>query len=550
MSAASESSYGPTGGARAARLGEVWEAANALAAVQMPKDHLGSDIKRSDVSLGSDDAVNGSSLVPLHNRRLVDPVVAPTSPFHRRVVACLCLLIVILTGGTSAVIVFRQLPFAYSWLDHVSSWMQFDRSTPPTRRQDAFPRLRVETSRGASGEPLQLALAIEGSAEGAMLIITNVLAGMEISTGNEVGANRWELLPEDVPYAFVAPPDKFVGSVGLVAELRLANAKIVDRQPVYLEWVPPSPLGSAEKQYNREESAGPNRRVEDDSDREKAAVSSSTPYAPAEVGRQALMSSSSSTVESDPDKRKQAGLSITSSAADEVARQEATASYIRPAESDRETTAAISSSPPPAPEWQERTASSTTRVAADLDRGKAVEMSSSTPPAPAPQEVRPSSSLPFASDPNTNKGAVVPSSPSLAQNQGSREAAMVPPSFSRNTQKQVDQNQPATEPSLPAFAQRQLDTEEIAVLLKRGKDLIAHGDFPAARVILKRAAEANNAEAALALASTYDPFVLRELKVYGFSGDTAMARAWYERARELGSTVAPRRLEMLAKEAR
>jgi TPR repeat protein len=88
------------------------------------------------------------------------------------------------------------------------------------------------------------------------------------------------------------------------------------------------------------------------------------------------------------------------------------------------------------------------------------------------------------------------------------------------------------------------------VLLKQGKDFIAYGDIAAARVTLKRAAEANNAEAALALASTYDPFVLRELKVYGFSGDTAMARAWYEKAKELGSAVAPRRLEMLARETR
>ena len=144
----------------------------------------------------------------------------------------------------------------------------------------------------------------------------------------------------------------------------------------------------------------------------------------------------------------------------------------------------------------------------------------------------------------------MPNSPSLAQNQGGREAAMVPPSFSRNTQKQVDQNQPAKEPGLPAFAQRQLDAEEVTVLLKRGKDLVAHGDFAGARVTLKRAAEANDAEAALALASTYDPFVLRELKVYGFSGDTAMARAWYEKAKELGSAVAPRRLEMLARETR
>ena len=152
--------------------------------------------------------------------------------------------------------------------------------------------------------------------------------------------------------------------------------------------------------------------------------------------------------------------------------------------------------------------------------------------------------------PISKRASGIPSSPSLAQNQVAREEAMVPPSFPRSAQKQVDQNQPVTESGLPAFAQRQLDPEEIAVLLKRGKDLIAHGDIAAARVTLKRAAEANDAEAALALASTYDPFVLRELKVYGFSADAAMARAWYEKAKELGSAVAPRRLEMLAREAR
>jgi TPR repeat protein len=62
--------------------------------------------------------------------------------------------------------------------------------------------------------------------------------------------------------------------------------------------------------------------------------------------------------------------------------------------------------------------------------------------------------------------------------------------------------------------QRQLDGEEIIVLLKRGKDLISTGDLTAARLVLRKAADANNAEAALALGATYDPFVLRELKVY------------------------------------
>ena len=99
------------------------------------------------------------------------------------------------------------------------------------------------------------------------------------------------------------------------------------------------------------------------------------------------------------------------------------------------------------------------------------------------------------------------------------------------------------DPSAPTL-QRQLDDEEITIL-KRGKDLIVTGDLAAARLVLRKAADANNAEAALALAATYDPFVLRELKVYGFTPDAVMARVWYEKAIELGSPAAPRRLEML-----
>jgi hypothetical protein len=94
-------------------------------------------------------------------------------------------------------------------------------------------------------------------------------------------------------------------------------------------------------------------------------------------------------------------------------------------------------------------------------------------------------------------------------------------------------------------SQRQPASEELAVLLKRGKDLIATGDLAAARLVLRRAVEANDAEAALALGATYDPLVLRQLRVYGFTPDAAMARSWYEKAAELGSAAAPRRLEML-----
>lgn len=475
MSSAPKDSDSPMAGARTARLGLVWEAANALAAAQMPKQTANS--------------IDYSSLIPLHNHRLVDPAIAPTSQPHRRtrsrLVATLCLVAVILIGGTSAIIDFRQFPLANIWRDYISPLTQLHQPTSTMGSQQAIPRLRVESSRGMSEEPVPLGLAIDGPAKGAVVIITGVLAEMEISTGNEVGAHRWELLPGDIPYAFVAPPKKFVGFVDLVAELRLADDEIVDRQPIYLEWGPASPPGFAENQYNREEPAEPNPRVASVADWEKTASISSSP----------------------------------SSAADRVEQQEVLALPSKP-------------------------------VPRDPDREKTPAIPSSTTPTPGPQELTASSNPLVASDPDIKKRAVVASSPSLAQNQVGREEAMVPLSFPRNAQKQVDRDQPVTESGLPAFAQRQLDTEEIAVLLKRGKDLIAHGDIAAARVTLKRAAEANDADAALALASTYDPFVLRELKVYGFPADPAKARAWYEKAKELGSAVAPRRLEMLAREAR
>src|SRR5438445_165279 len=78
----------------------------------------------------------------------------------------------------------------------------------------------------------------------------------------------------------------------------------------------------------------------------------------------------------------------------------------------------------------------------------------------------------------------------------------------------------------------------------------AIGDSAAARLVLLPAAKADNAEAALALASTCDPFVLRNLAVHGFSADAEMARAWYEKAREFGSAEAPQRLDVLANGAR
>jgi hypothetical protein len=102
------------------------------------------------------------------------------------------------------------------------------------------------------------------------------------------------------------------------------------------------------------------------------------------------------------------------------------------------------------------------------------------------------------------------------------------------------------EPTIPGDAIRHLDPSEIASSLGRGNDLIASGDLAAARLVLRRAANAGDAHAAMTLAGTYDPVVLEKLGVHGFVPDVAMARFWYEKAKKFGSAAAPERLELLA----
>jgi len=94
---------------------------------------------------------------------------------------------------------------------------------------------------------------------------------------------------------------------------------------------------------------------------------------------------------------------------------------------------------------------------------------------------------------------------------------------------------------------RRLDREEIAYLLKRAEELVAAGQLGPARLVLRRAAEGGDSDAAFALAITYDPILLRARNVIGVAPDIAMARAWYEKAKELGSIDASRRLELLAR---
>ena len=90
------------------------------------------------------------------------------------------------------------------------------------------------------------------------------------------------------------------------------------------------------------------------------------------------------------------------------------------------------------------------------------------------------------------------------------------------------------------------DREEVAALVARGQTYLANGDVVSARLVFRRAAEAGDAPAALALGGTFDPMVLRSLGVIGVVADAAQARNWYQKAAELGSREAPQRIDQLA----
>ena len=204
-------------------------------AAQMPKQ-LSDSTKHFDISVESTNSVDYSSLIPLRDR-LVDPDVPASSPSHRRSRSMLftsCLVGLILAGGISAVIAFRQFSLPDIWRGRA----QLHQPTLTMQGEQAIPQLIVQSSRGNSGEPIRLGLTIYGPTEGAVIIITGLLPGMELSNGIEVDVERWEVRATEVSYAWIAPPGGFVGSALLTAELRSTDDSIADRQAIQLEWVP------------------------------------------------------------------------------------------------------------------------------------------------------------------------------------------------------------------------------------------------------------------------------------------------------------------------
>jgi hypothetical protein len=121
------------------------------------------------------------------------------------------------------------------------------------------------------------------------------------------------------------------------------------------------------------------------------------------------------------------------------------------------------------------------------------------------------------------------------------ETKTAEPTQERDHAAALANNAPAAAAPVAAPA-RKLDPDELATLMDRAKRFIAAGDISPARLLLERAADAQEPTAALMLALTFDPDVLGTQNSRNIISDPAMARVWYQRATQLGSADAQRRL--------
>jgi hypothetical protein len=137
-----------------------------------------------------------------------------------------------------------------------------------------------------------------------------------------------------------------------------------------------------------------------------------------------------------------------------------------------------------------------------------------------------------------------------AQQQAKRSAP-VPPSDAAMLRPatRIEASPKERGPAPPAGAARPMaprDLERAQRLMEKGNQELEGGNVSAARLFYEYAADVGLADAAMALAATFDVNELAKRNVRGIKSDAKEAERWYERARHLGATEADQRVRRLS----
>lgn len=154
---------------------------------------------------------------------------------------------------------------------------------------------------------------------------------------------------------------------------------------------------------------------------------------------------------------------------------------------------------------------------------------------PPPQHV---AALPVEKAPQASVGA----RPAELKVSPEQPARMAPPSDPGQSVRDGE----AAAQAIPVVApppKPSMRPEEMALMVERGRTLFDSGDLAAARLFFRRAANAGDAGAAIAMGATYDPEVLNQRFIRGIEPDVREAQRWYDKARALGGGS---RVDMLA----
>src|SRR5262245_32048045 len=106
-------------------------------------------------------------------------------------------------------------------------------------------RLLIESPKGSANEPLQLGIALEGASGGETITVTGLASGTELSLGKILQSGAWVVADADIDKTFVGPPPDFVGTMSATVTLHSPNGRLLDRQPLQLEWIAIEAAGRA-----------------------------------------------------------------------------------------------------------------------------------------------------------------------------------------------------------------------------------------------------------------------------------------------------------------
>src|SRR5262245_59994108 len=199
---------------RAARLAQRPEPAPGL----MPDEPREEATAVAQSERFDNDRFEGDAAIQrLRARRSLDPEFPPGPPAPLRKKSWIGsvgrLGLVMLPAAIVALFAIGQFPFTDFWrqqrgdrVELASSSARPAPTTAPKRTEPAIPQLVVRDLRGNRGEPAPLGMALQGRADGAIVLISGLTPGMTLSTGGAVGANAWQVPVDELGNTWILPP--------------------------------------------------------------------------------------------------------------------------------------------------------------------------------------------------------------------------------------------------------------------------------------------------------------------------------------------------------